>query len=168
MICMVVLAFSSIATRAAGENVWVSSSRAELKAASQASSRTIRKLDKGARLQVVLMDGRWYQVRTANGESGWVYRGKVSSKPPAGTEPDGGGGSLGELLGDLSGSSIQADKATTSRSIRGLSPEAQEYARQTGAPKAYQQALDKVFAVKVKDEEIESFLEKGRIGEYAK
>ena len=152
----------------AAETVWVSSTNASLKADKKASSDTIAKLAVGAELSVITMDGKWVRVKTASGKTGWIYRGKISDVQPEtlSTEEKKDDG-LGGLLGGLTGSDITAQSADSSRSIRGLSPEAEAYARQTGKTQVYTDALDSVLELKTDEKEIEAFLESGKIGEYA-
>ena len=147
----------------AAEMLWVSSEGAKLKMEPSASSDTIEALPVGSELQVDSSEGSWYKVTTKSNHSGWVYRGKVSTAQPEGKEEKGGGG----LFGALPGSSVQASSADTSRSIRGLSPAAKEYAAATRTPEVYEKALDRVLDLKVTDREIEEFLREGKIGEYS-
>jgi uncharacterized protein YgiM (DUF1202 family) len=146
--------------------IWVSSDKAKLKTDRKSSSANLAVLSKGTELSVLSYKKKWYQVKLANGKTGWIYRGKVSKKEVEKKEKADDGGSLGGLLGDLSGSSISADNTDSSRSIRGLSPEATEYAQQKGTPKVYRSELDKVIARKTSPEEIDQFLKRGKIGEY--
>jgi uncharacterized protein YgiM (DUF1202 family) len=152
---------------AALQNVWVSSAGAKLMADKAASSRTLAKLPVGAKLTVLALENKWYFVKTSSGKKGWIYRGRVSEKPPAASGETGEKDSLGGLLAGATGGSIRADEADTDRSIRGLSPEARKYARQTGKSEQYQKAVDQVLSMQTKDAEIERFLQKGSIGEYA-
>jgi uncharacterized protein YgiM (DUF1202 family) len=148
----------------AEETVWVVSEGTKLKAEGSASSETIETLTVGTELTVDSSEGTWYKVTTKSNQIGWIYRGKVSSTPPEAKEGEGGGG----LFGAMPGSSIEASAADTSRSIRGLSPAAQEYAASTKTPQEYQKALDKVLALRITEKEIEEFLKAGKIGEYSK
>ncbi len=148
------------------QKLWVSSTGAKLKLDNTSSSKTIAELRVGTELTVIQFKKRWYEVSTPFGKKGWIYRGKVSTTQPPKEEKKKGGG-LGNLLGDLSGSNIQANNADTARSIRGLSPEADEYAKQSGTPKQHKQALDRVIASKTTKTELERFLKNGKIGEYA-
>ena len=91
----------------------------------------------------------------------------ISSRLPVLAEINGHWSFRGGLLGSLSGSDINADAADSSRSIRGLSPEAKEYAKSTGTHQQSQDALDSVILRKVKEQEIDQFLKQGKIGEYA-
>lgn len=150
----------------AADQVWVSVESASLKADRGISAADVATLSKGTALTVLDYQKRWYRVKTPDGLDGWIYRGKITKTPPEKTDGNTGSG-LGGLLGDLTGSSIEADTADSSRSIRGLSPEAAEYAKQTGTDAAYQKALDSVLDRKISDGEVEAFLKKGRIGEYA-
>jgi hypothetical protein len=156
----VLLLFST--TLLAAGKIWVASTGAKLKTENKATSRTIEYLSIGDELSVLNSSGRWYEVKTGSGEQGWIYRGKVSREPPSTTE------SGGSLVGTLPGSSIQANASDTSRSVRGLSPAAEEYANNTKTPVEYKKALDKVLEVRVTDSEIEEFLREGGVGEYAR
>ncbi|MBU0993343.1 MAG: SH3 domain-containing protein [Proteobacteria bacterium] len=148
--------------------VWVSSTNASLKADQSASSQTIADLSVGDELAVISIDKKWYKVKTKSGKEGFIYRGKISDTKPETMASQGkSGGGAGGLLGDLTGSGITANSADSSRSIRGLSPEAQEYAQQTGKPQEFRDALDSVLELKTDDKEIEQFLVDGKIGEYA-
>ena len=166
-----VLIFSVIITFSicvAAQTLYVTSKDATLKADSSSASATIVELKRGTELTVVAKDGRWYSVKTPTGEKGWIYRGKVSEEPPEIEDmEDEEGEGVGGLLGGLSGSDINADAADSSRSIRGLSPEAKEYAKATGSPREIQNALDSVIERSITDKEIDRFLKEGKIGEYA-
>ena len=146
--------------------VWVNADKTMVKADRKSSSTTVAELPKGTRLSVRDYQKKWYQVTLGNGKTGWIYRGKVSTSEVEKQGKGEEGGSIGGLLGELSGSSITADNTDSSRSIRGLSPEATEYAKQKGTPKVYRDELDIVIARKVSPEEIDRFLKQGKIGEY--
>jgi hypothetical protein len=148
----------------AGEMLWVVSEGAKLQMEPSASSETIETLPVGSELTADSMEGSWYKVTTKSNKTGWIYRGRVSSTQHEEKGDAGGGG----LFGALPGSSIQVSAADTSRSIRGLSPAAKEYAASANTPEAYQKALDRVLALRVTDKEIEDFLKAGKIGEYSR
>ncbi len=161
------LLFFLLSVSYAATTLYVTSENAELKTESSSSSATIVELRRGSSLTLVTKEGRWYKVTTPLSETGWIYRGKVSEEEPEIEETDDNEGGLGGLLGGLSGSDINADAADSSRSIRGLSPEAKEYAQAEGTPQQTQDALDSVIARKVDEQEIDQFLKQGKIGEYA-
>jgi len=149
------------------KNVWVSSTSAKLKAESRSSSDTVAALPVGLKLNVIALESRWYHVSTPDKKTGWVYRGWVRAEAPEQEVESDDEDSLGSLLGDSSGSSIEADSADSTRSIRGLSPEAEEYAKQSGSPKKFKDALDSVLSMRTKNRDVETFLQKGKIGQYA-
>jgi hypothetical protein len=143
----------------AQSELWVTSSGAKLKEERRATSGTVVEVAVGAKLSVLASEGSWYWVATEAGENGWIYRGKVSATAP---EAEGGGG----LFGSFGGSSIDVASADTSRSIRGLSPEAEVYAEKAGTDPKYKMALDEVLAWDTSEQKVETFLAAGKIGEY--
>jgi hypothetical protein len=154
--------------RADAQNtLWVKGADAKLKADHTASSQTLTTLSIGETLSVLGTEGRWYKVATKLGRTGWIYRGKVSDRAPAPTQ-DGGKSAVGDLFSSLGSSEISAAASDSSRSIRGLSPEAKEYAEQVGASIDHQKALNEVLHIQISDAELERFLENGQIGEYAR
>jgi len=163
------LAAAGAAFAEGGETLWVTSGSADLKAERSISSDTIAELERGAVLSVQAYESRWYQVTTENGRTGWVYRGKVSETKPeiADSEKKEEGGDLGGLLSGLGDSSVETEAADSSRSIRGLSPEAEAYAEKTGTPKQSREALEQVLSMSISARELASFLENGHVGEYA-
>ncbi|MBI5016264.1 MAG: SH3 domain-containing protein [Deltaproteobacteria bacterium] len=148
----------AVATARAADKVWVASAGAKVMAEAAASAKLVATPALGTELAVLGVAGKWLQVSTPEGATGWIYRGRVSESPP----PSGGG-----LFGALPSSSIQASAADTSRSIRGLSPEVEQYAENAKTPAEYRKALDGVLALKVTDAEVDGFLREGKIGEYA-
>src|SRR3990172_5417584 len=159
-LCFVIFSAILTGTVIAAEKVWVASRGAELKSDASASSSTLQSLDIGSELSVQSKQGRWYKVTTSGGRSGYIYSGKVSGSAPSSKS--------GGLFGSMNQSNIQASKADTARSMRGLSPEAQEYAQSTATPVQVQRALDNVLAMQTTDMEVERFLKDGHIGEYGK
>ncbi len=146
----------------AGGTMWVASENAKLKSEPKASSATLSTLSVGTKVSVLDSNSRWYRIRASNGGEGWMYRGKLSDAPPS-KETE----SSDNLFSSMQTSSIGADEAQTSRSIRGLSKETEQYARQRGTPEVYKKALDQVLAIRITDKEVDIFLKEGKIGEYA-
>lgn len=157
----VVMAALFLAPAYGSESLWVVSEGAKLKAAPSASSGTVSELPVGAKVMVLESENRWHRVRIASGKEGWIYRGKVSDAPPQKEAQD-----EGNPFAGMQTSNITADEAQTSRSIRGLSKETEQYARQRATPEAYKKALDEVLALRIASGELEGFLRNGKIGEY--
>jgi uncharacterized protein YgiM (DUF1202 family) len=151
-------------TAMAAEKRWVSSEGTTLKAEASATSDNVADVNVGTEVTVVESGGRWLKVRTAAGKQGWVYAGRVSETPPASEVAGDDGGIFG---GSMKSSQINTAKADSARSIRGLSPEATQYAKDRGTPEIYKKSLDVVLARKVSPKELKAFLKEGKIGEYA-
>ena len=148
----------------AEEKRWVSSEGTTLKKEASVSAEDVAPLAVGAELAVVEASGRWMKVRTGDGRVGWVYAGRVADAPPAAEVSGGETGLFGE---SLQKSQIDTAKADSARSIRGLSPEVSQYAKQRGTPEAYKKELDRILARKVNAKDLKAFLREGKIGEYA-
>lgn len=150
-------------TALAEDKRWVSSDGTSLKAEASASSGDVATVPVGTEVSVVESGGRWLKVRTSAGAEGWVYAGRVSDMPPAAEV----GGDDGLFGASLQKSQISTAKADSARSIRGLSPETAQYAKDRGTPEVYKKALDSVLGRKVTATELKAFLKAGQIGEYA-
>ena len=148
----------------AEEKRWVSSEGTALKAEASATSENIADMQIGTTVTVVESGGRWLKVRTVTGKEGWVYAGRVSDTPPAAEVSADDGGLFGA---SMQKSQISTAKADSARSIRGLSPEAAQYAKDRGTPEMYKKSLDVVLERKVSANELKAFLKEGKIGEYA-
>lgn len=159
---MALLLFAAVAL--AEEKRWVSSEGTALKAEASATSETVADVAVGTEVMLVESGGRWLKVRTGAGKEGWVYAGRVTDTPPTAEIS----GSDGGLFGDsMQKSQINTAKADSARSIRGLSPETAQYAKDRGTPEMYKKALDAILVRKVTAKELKAFLQEGKIGEYA-
>jgi uncharacterized protein YgiM (DUF1202 family) len=153
----------SISIVLAQEKLWVSSDQAKLKADQSASSETLDTLPMGTEVTVITQEDRWYEILEPSGKQGWIYRGRLSDSPPAEEIQK----ESEDLFAFLPGSNIEANQATTDRSIRGLSDETEQYAKNRQTPEAYKRALDNILAMSIGEKELEEFLKSGKIGEYA-
>ncbi len=159
------LALLLLATIAiAEEQRWVSSEGTTLKSEASATSENVADVPVGTAVTVIESGGRWLKVRSAAGKEGWVYAGRVSETAPAGEVSGSDGGLFGE---SMQKSQINTAKADSARSIRGLSPETTQYAKNRGTPEVVKKALDIVLLRKVNPNELKAFLQEGKIGEYA-
>jgi uncharacterized protein YgiM (DUF1202 family) len=147
----------------AEEKRWVSSDGTSLKGEASISSEDVAALPVGMELSVIESGGRWLKVKTSDGKEGWVYAGRVADVPPS-AEVTGESGLFGSTM---QSSQIKTAKADSARSIRGLSPEVDQYAKQRGTPELLRKELDTVLARKVSAKELKTFLKDGKIGEYA-
>ena len=163
--CMATAGELSAATAAPSstKNRWVVGSGTTLKSEAKATSADIVPLEVGAKVLVLENAGRWLKVQTAAKKTGWVFAGRLSSTPPV-TEV---AASEGLFAATAQQSQIEIAKADSARSVRGLSPETESYAKERGTPQEYRKALDQILARQVSKEEVTAFMRAGKLGEYA-
>lgn len=141
------------------ETVYVTAKTALLRSGKTSLDAVVTNLRYGQALEVVAREDRWLQVQTDAGAKGWIFYNKVS-----GTKPAGGDGELAALgqrfrKGDSS--------VTASAGARGLDKASESYANRTGVTQQQRDAVDRMTAYKIPDNEIQEFLKSGRLGEYA-
>lgn len=157
------LFLATAVAHADGPTRWVVSDRTTLKESGSITSPDITPLPVGTELTLLEEGGRWLKVRTADGKEGWVFAGRVAdTKPVTETSSEGG-----LFEGVSQQSSIKTAKADSARSIRGLSPEATQYAQNRGTPQLYRTELDRILARSVTPKKLDTFLRNGKLGEYA-
>lgn len=153
----------SPATSSTAASRWVVSAGTTLKAAAVATSADIAPLEVGAQVQVLENSGRWLKVQTAAQKTGWVFAGRLAITPPVAEVA----ASEGLLSTAAQQSQIEIAQADSARSVRGLSAETENYARERGTPQEYRQALDRILARQVSKDEVTAFMRAGKLGEYA-
>ena len=158
---LIVLAILLLPRLAGAETWYVKKSATKLQAEASARSEVLGKLQKGTPVKVKKKSGKFFQV-SASGKTGWVFRFKLTKKVPAGAQSD------GDVLSALGGDQKMAARESASgSSIRGLSPISEQHARKKGATEASIQAVKNMENFKVRSEELDRFLEDGRLGEYS-
>ena len=162
---LLLLLFSSVAMMvisevASGETLYVSAKSAQLRAGKTSLESVVADVRLGDALEVVLREDRWLQVKTSKGVIGWIYDNKVSTSKPA------EGDSKLAFLG-LSFRGSNASAVTASAGARGLDKASEGYANRSGITQQQRDAVDRMTAYKVSDNEIQEFLKSGKLGEYA-
>lgn len=148
---------------AGAETVVVKVLKASIKASRSVQATTIAEARRGEKLEVVKKEGSWYMVRLPNYRTGWVFEYSVSPVEETSKEED--------LFGELEEKSrIQVSEATSASSIRGLSGPTQGlskptrvYADNHSLDKLYVQAVEKMDAYSVTQEEVDLFLRQGQV-----
>lgn len=148
---------------AKAENRWVVGAGTALKSEAAATSADIAPLEVGSQVVVLESAGRWLKVQTATKQRGWVFAGRLSSTPPVAEVA----ASEGLFAASAQQSQIEIAKADSARSVRGLSAETENYAKERGTPQEYRKALDQILARQVSKKEVEAFMRAGKLGEYA-
>ena len=145
---------------ALAESVYVQAKTAQLRAGKTSLDKVTANLRYGDSLEVLSRDGNWIEAKTGAGQRGWIFANKVSSTKPS--ESEGELAALGKSFRRK-----EASDVTASAGSRGLDKVSEGYARQAGITKEVQDAVDRMAAYRLTDQEVEEFLRKGRLGEYA-
>lgn len=145
---------------ASGETLYVSAKTAQLRAGKTSLDQVVATLKLGDMLDVVKRDNRWLQVQTSKGVKGWIYSSNVSASKPAGADNE---------LAALGRSFRRTDASgtTASAGARGLDKTSEGYANKSGITQQQRDAVDRMTAYKIPDEDIQEFMKSGRLGEYA-
>ena len=141
------------------ETMYVKKSGTKLQAEASGKSKVVSKLNEGTPVDVVGKSGKFMEV-TVNGSKGFIFKFKLSSKAPEGK--DGGG-----ILSNLGGGKISAKESSSAASIRGLSPVSEEHAKKKGIAEEDIQAVKTMEGLRISPQEVEQFLAKRKLGEYA-
>ncbi len=150
-----------IGGNAQAETVYVQAKTAQLRSGKTSLDAVVANVKLGDALEVTGKDGNWLQVKTAAGVQGWIFSNKVSS-----TKPSGGSDTFAQL-----GRSMRRGEAsgtTASAGARGLDKASEGYANRTGISQRDREAVDRMTAYQLPDQEVEEFLKEGGLGEYAK
>ncbi|MEK6526065.1 MAG: SH3 domain-containing protein [Nitrospirota bacterium] len=146
---------------AAAETVYIQATTAKLRSGKTSLATVVADLKFGEALEVLRKEGGWLEVRTAADVKGWIFANKTSSTKPAGGD---------DFLAKL-GKSMrrkEASEVTASAGARGLDKVSEEYAKRVGMTQQDRDAVDRMTAYKLTDQEVEDFLKDGGLGEYAK
>lgn len=151
---MLAVAGAVLAATAAAGSVYVTIDTS-LKDKKGLGAATIAELKQGAVLELVDNAPPQYQVKTADGKTGFVHMSKVSEN-----KPDDVGGELAKA-----DTNVEVNSEHSSYAIRGLGPKAEQYAQSKGISQASRDAVDKAQALRDKlTPDIEPFVAKLEIG----
>lgn len=143
-----------------GETLYVAAKSAQLRSGKTSLDPVVASLKLGETVDVVTREDRWLQVQTTKGVKGWIYHNNVSASKPAGGDNE---------LAALGRSFRRTDASgvTASAGARGLDKASEGYANRSGITKQQRDAVDRMTAYKIPDEDIQEFLKSGKLGEYA-
>jgi uncharacterized protein YgiM (DUF1202 family) len=142
------------------ETVYVQARTAQLRSGKTSLDPVVETLRLGDALEVLRTDGKWLEVKTAAGTTGWIFSNKVSSTQPSGSD--------NRLA--LLGKSVrrgQASDVTASAGARGLDKASETYAQKAGITQQDHDAVDRMARIRLSDDDVQTFLKEGRLGEYA-
>ena len=147
---------------ALAETVFVQSKTAKLRSGKTSLDSVVADLKFGEPLEVLSKERSWLEVQTARGAKGWIFAGKTTPTKPAGSEDD----ALAKL--GKSFRRTEAGDVTASAGARGLDKASEDYAKRVGITQRDRDAVDRMAAYRITDQEVEEFLKSGGLGEYAK
>ena len=159
ILIVLVLIGLSLPANSFAETLYVKKSGTKLRASDSSKSETLNKLDKGTPVNVLKKAGKFYQVAAPGNKKGWIFKFKLTAKAPEASQ----GGSLLDALG---GQKMAAKESASGSSIRGLSPISEKHAKSKGIPEESIQAVKQMETFKVGQDEVDAFLEQGKLGEY--
>jgi len=143
--------------------VYVQAKSAQLRDQKTSLGKTVATVQFGDALEVQRQEGDWLEVRTAGGDMGWIFANKTTPTRPSAAAGDSSLARLGQAVRQT-----EAAPVTASVGARGLDKVSEEYATRSGIPKQYQNTVDRMAAYRLSDQEVEAFLQEGRLGEYAR
>ncbi len=146
---------------ALAETVYVQAKTAQLRAGKTSLDPVVGNVKFGEALDVVGRDGSWVEIKTSSGARGWIFANKTTASKPSGSND-----SLARLGQSMRGGDASA--TTASAGARGLDKASEGYANRTGVSARDREAVDRMTAYQIPDQEIEEFLREGGLGEYAK
>lgn len=152
-----VVAATLFAEPAFARTVFVNTRYAKVRSGTTSTSPEVAKVAHGQALEVVGEQGGFLQVRLPGGQTGWLARAWTGAEAP---KKDG----VLERLGQAARAGGKQDVSYTA-GARGLSQEAEAYAERMGQTEAAA-AVQRMESWRIADDELESFLRAGRLGEF--
>jgi hypothetical protein len=143
------------------ETVYVQAKTAQLRSGKTSLDSVVANVKYGEALDVVRRDGNWIEVKTSAGAGGWIFSNKTSSSKPSGSND-----TLARLGQSMRGGDASA--TTASAGARGLDKTSEGYADRAGISQRDRDAVDRMNAYQIPDQDVEEFLREGALGEYAK
>ncbi len=125
-------------------------------------SKIVTVANTGDPLTTIERKGKFLHVKMPNGKKGWIFKFKVTKKKPA--KEKAGGDLFAALAGERQ---IKADEASSGGSIRGLNKVSEKYAKEEGIKPEHIQAVKNMENFKVNSNDLDLFMQKGRLGEYS-
>jgi uncharacterized protein YgiM (DUF1202 family) len=163
LVLLILMMTGGLLSVAWAETVFVQAKTAKLRSGKTSLDKVVADLKYGEALEVVKTEGTWTEVRTRSGVTGWIFASKTTTVKPSGSGGDDDLAKAGRLF-----KGKEASDATASAGARGLTEVSKEYAKRSGISKRDRDMVDHMTDLKITDQEVEDFLKKGELGEYAK
>jgi len=162
LVALLLLSLYGLTGVALADTVFVQSKTAKLRSGKTSLDSVVADLKFGEPLEVLSKEGSWLEVQTVRGAKGWIFVGKTTSTKPISSEDD-ALTKLGKIF-----RKTEAGDVTASTGARGLDKVSEGYANRVGITQRDRDAVDRMAAYRIPDQEVEDFLKSGGLGEYAK
>jgi uncharacterized protein YgiM (DUF1202 family) len=158
---MLILILGGMVSLAWADTVYVQAKTAKLRAGKTSLDPVVTALKYGEALEVVKKEGSWLQVKTRAGKTGWIFTNYTTT-----VKPSGGDSELTKTAQGFRGK--EASDTTASAGARGLDKVSETYANQSGISQRHRDTVDRMTKYEISDQDVEEFIKKGELGEYAK
>lgn len=165
------LVIGSLSMASAGD-IFVKAKKGEIKKDPRGSSRTLTKVKFATKLPNATKSKRWYKVKY-RGKSGYIYKGSISKSKPK-NDPS---------LKAADGSALASEDVDASSAVRGVGPNAAEFAKRNKITKEHRVYIDyhqsfvfsdtPITELKAEDKkvpistaDIENFMKEAKLGPY--
>lgn len=160
--CVLLIGLFLSAGVALAETVYVQAKTVKLRAGKTSLDAVVADLKFGEALEILRKDGTWLEVQTGDGTKGWIFAGKTTATKPPGSGDD----DLARLGKRVR--RTEAGDVTATAGARGLDKASEGYANRAGITQRDRDAVDRMAAYRMSDQEVEDFLKEGGLGEYGK
>lgn len=138
------------------ETLFVKKAGTKVHKEASARSEVVEVLAAGKEIESSGTKGKFHQITTPSGKSGFVFKFKLGKSAPE------NGGDLASLKGEK----MAVRESSSSSSIRGLSAVSEKHAEKKGISKADIQAVKEMENYSVSANEVDRFLSSRKLGEY--
>jgi Bacterial SH3 domain len=155
-------ATACIATWVFAETLYVQVGTAQIRSGKTSLDPVTGQVRFGEALNVLQREDKYIQVKTRDGVQGWIYSAKLATTPPVVEGDDNLFAKAGKVVRG------QAGQTTATGGARGLDKIAEGYAQQNNISPQSREAVDRMTNYQLGDKQIDEFMKKGGLGEYAK
>ena len=123
------------------------------------TSKVLTTLNLGDVVTVLRVEGRLAKVKTTKGNTGWVFKFRLSPDKPSSRSGSG--------LSGLTGRKLAARESRAGGSIRGLKESTEQYANAKQIKQEHRDAVDRMEALLISPNELVEFKKAGNLGEFS-
>jgi len=156
------LFFNILVGKLFAQEMYVKTNNTKLYSSAAPNSKIVDNLKKNDKVFILKKQNKFYNVKTQNNITGWIYEHSVTAQSPTTKKQD------NKLLDSLSSDNYASRDSATSANIRGLSENSKQYAKKRSINPKVLKEIEQLETLNISDAEIEAFLQAGELGEFAK